>query len=161
MPNKSSSLATLEAACVKLAEETGLEFVDLELVKEPSGRCLRIYMDKEGGINIDDIEAFHKRVRPLTDAIDYDYMEVSSPGADRPLKKPRDFEKALGSEVEVKLFAPLNGVKQFVGVLTAYDESGVQLDCAGDAKTFELKKVALIRPYIDVEKELENSPDLV
>ena len=77
------------------------------------------------------------------------------------LKKPRDFEKALGSEVEVKLFAPLNGVKQFVGVLTAYDESGVQLDCAGDAKTFELKKVALIRPYIDVEKELENSQDLV
>ncbi|MBR4428135.1 MAG: hypothetical protein IKS78_02170, partial [Clostridia bacterium] len=106
-------------------------------------------------------EAFHKRVRPLTDAIDYDYMEVSSPGADRPLRKPRDFEKALGAEVEVKLFAPVDGIKQFVGVLTAYDENSVQIDCAGSVRSFELKKVALIRPYIDVEKELENSPDLV
>ncbi|MCR4622689.1 MAG: ribosome maturation factor RimP [Clostridiales bacterium] len=159
MPNKSSSLATLEAACVKLAEETGLEFLDLELVKEPSGRCLRIYMDKEGGINIDDIEAFHKRVRPLTDDIDYDYMEVSSPGADRPLKNPRDFEKALGTEVEVKLFAPVDGIKQLTGILSAYDENSVEIDCAGTVRSFELKKVALIRPFIDVDKELENSPE--
>ena len=67
--------------------------------------------------------------------------------------------KALGAEVEVKLFAPVDGIKQFVGVLTAYDENSVQIDCAGSVRSFELKKVALIRPYIDVENELENSPE--
>ena len=97
---KATGTAGLEAACLPIAERMGYELVDVALEKEPTGKYLRFYIDKEAGVTLDDCEAFHKAVRQLADAVDYDFMEVSSPGIDRPLKKDRDFERSLGSEIE-------------------------------------------------------------
>lgn len=160
MPNNTSALARLASAANRMAAEAGLEYVDTELVKEPSGKFLRIYVDKEGGITLNELEAFHRSLLKLADDIDYDYMEVSSPGVDRPLKTERDFEKALGQTVELKLYKPLEGKKQFMGTLTGYENGLIHIDAAGQALTFEQKSVAIIRPFVDVDKELEQSKDI-
>ena len=101
MPNQSMPLTRVERVAIRLAEQLGFEWVDLELVKEPAGRFLRFYVDKEGGITLDDLENYHRKILPETEDVDYDYMEVCSPGADRPLKKDKDFERAAGTTVEV------------------------------------------------------------
>ena len=75
----------------KIADEMQLELVDVELVKEPTGHFLRFYIDRPDGIALDELESFHRRILPLVEAVEYDYMEVSSPGAYRPLKTERDF----------------------------------------------------------------------
>ena len=160
MPNNNQALARLESAAIRMAEENGLEYVDTELVKEPSGRFLRIYIDKVGGISLNELETFHKQLRPYADDVDYDYMEVSSPGADRPLKKQSDFDKAQGQTVEVKLYKPLNGQKQFLATLEGFRDGVISLSVNGEGLTLEQKAVALIRPFVDVEKELEQSKDI-
>ncbi len=157
MPNNAEALARLERAAIRMAEQAGLEYVDTELVKEPSGRFLRIFVDKPGGVTLDDIEAFHKQLRPFADDVDYDYMEVSSPGADRPLKKPRDFERALGQAVEVKLYKPLNGAKQYIGTLEGFENGVVTIGFNGESLSLEQKQTALIRLYVDVDGELERN----
>ena len=160
MQNQSQLLAHLEREAVRMAAESGLEYVDTELVKEPTGRYLRVYIDKAGGITLDELEVFHKALRPFTDDIDYDYMEVSSPGADRPLKKQRDFERAMGLTVDVKLYTPMNGTKQFRGTLTGYEEGLITIDIEGSAISFQQKDVAIIRPFVDVEDELNSCTEI-
>ena len=160
MPNNTSALARLASAANRMAAESGLEYVDTELVKEPSGKFLRIYVDKDGGITLNELETFHRSLLKLTDDIDYDYMEVSSPGADRPLKTERDFEKALGKTVELKLYKPQDGQKQFMGELTGFEGGIISIQAGEKALTFEQKSVAIIRPFVDVDKELEQSKDI-
>ena len=150
-------MARLERAAVRLAEEQGLEYVDTKLTKEPSGRFLRIYIDSGNGISLDELETYHRAILKSAEDIEYDYMEVSSPGADRPLKKPRDFEKALGETVEIKLYKPVNGSKTHIGTLDSYDGKKVSVTINGIQAEFTLKDIALIRPYIDVDSELEQS----
>ena len=82
-----AEVAAIEARCGKIAEGMGFELVDVAVEKEPTGRYLRFYIDKPEGISLDDCEAYHKAVRSIADAVDYDFMEVSSPGIDRPLKR--------------------------------------------------------------------------
>ena len=84
-------IAAVEPACAELAEKMGFELVDLSLDREPTGAYLRLYIDRPEGISLDDCEKYHKAVRSLVEPIDFDFMEVSSPGIDRPLKKERDF----------------------------------------------------------------------
>ena len=160
MPNNTQALARLERAAIRMAEESGFEYVDTELVKEPSGKFLRIYIDKEGGITLNELETFHRGLLSLTDDIDYDYMEVSSPGADRPLKTERDYAKAMGNTVEVKLYKPLNGQKQFFGTLSGYGKDSVCVTLGEEVLTFEKKGIALIRPFVDVDSELAQSKDI-
>lgn len=160
MQNTTSQIARLEQAAIKLAGQMGLEYIDTELVKEPGGRFLRIYVDNETGITLNELELFHKAIRSETDDIDYDYMEVSSPGADRPLKKPRDFERAMGQTVELKLYTPLNGTKQYMGVLCGYEDDSIRILINDVETVFPRKTVALIRPFVDVESELEENRDL-
>ena len=117
MASKTESLTGLEAKARAIAEQMGYELVDVCMDKEPTGKYLRFYIDKEEGVSLDDCEAFHKAVRTPADSVDYDFMEVSSPGIDRPLKKDRDFERNLGCEIEVKLFKPIDGTKVITGVL--------------------------------------------
>ncbi len=157
MSNKAARTAELERAARELCESKGFEYVDTELVKEPGGRFLRIYIDKPGGITLDELEDFHKLIRGKADDIDYDYMEVSSPGADRPLKTPRDFEKATGKRVELKLYAPLDGQKQFLGELETFDAASVTIGINGESRTFEMKSIALIRLYPDIDSELSEN----
>ena len=131
-----------------------MELVEVTLQKESRGKCLCVYVDKEGGFSLDDCEKYHKRLQPMLDAVDYDIMEVSSPGVDRPIKNMRDFERHKGDMVEVKLFAPVNGSKLYQGALTAMDDATVAItDAEEQVITFERKAVAIIKPMVDLEEE--------
>ena len=145
------ALAGLEAKAMKVAEGMGYELVDVCIDREPTGKYLRFYIDKAEGVSLDDCEAFHKAVRALADAVDYDFMEVSSPGIDRPLKKDRDFERNLGTEIEVKLFRPIDGMKVITGVLAGLEEGNIVLD-TGEGRTLVPRKAAaLVKPVVDME----------
>lgn len=149
-----NSVQKVEQLAQKAADEMGLELVEVTLQKESRGKCLCIYVDKDGGLTLDDCEKYHKTVQPLFEDIDYDIMEVSSPGVDRPIKNLRDFERHKGDMVEVKLFAPLNGSKLYQGSLTAMDDATVTITLPDDeAVTFERKAVAIIKPMVDLEEE--------
>ena len=148
---KETGTARLESACGPIAERMGYELVDISLDKEPTGKYLRFYIDKEQGVTLDDCEAFHKAVRPLADAVDYDFMEVSSPGIDRPLKKDRDFERSLGCEIEIRLFKPVDGTKVVTGVLAGLEEGNIVIDTADGRTLIPRKSAALVRPVVDLE----------
>lgn len=137
----------------KIADELGVELVDVELVKEPTGHFLRFYIDRPDGIALDELENFHRRILPLVERVEYDYMEVSSPGADRPLKTPRDFERAEGLTVELKTYRPVDGSKQFVGDLVGLRDDKIILQVGPDEeKSFARKDVAIVRPLIDFDE---------
>ncbi|MBQ2433841.1 MAG: ribosome maturation factor RimP, partial [Clostridia bacterium] len=129
-------------------------------VKEPAGRFLRFYIDKEGGISLDDVEAFHRRIQPHAENIDYDYMEVSSPGIDRPLKKARDFERAQGKEIEVKLYKPMDGAKLFTGILVGLEDGRIVIEENGVRREFDQKAVALARCVLNVDEDMLNDIDI-
>ena len=149
-----NSVQMVEKLAQKVAEELGLELVEVTLQKESRGKCLCLYVDKDGGITLDDCERFHKQVQPLFEDVDYDIMEVSSPGVDRPIKNMRDFERHKGDMVEVKLFAPVNGSKLYQGALTAMDDATIAItDVEEQVITFERKAVAIIKPMVDLEEE--------
>lgn len=143
--------AAIEARCAKIAEQMGFELVDAGIEKEPTGRYLRFYIDKPEGISLDDCEAYHKAVRSLADTVDYDFMEVSSPGIDRPLKKDRDFERNLGSEIEIKLFKPMEGAKQLTGILAGLEDGDILLETPDGVKRIPRKAAALVKPVVDME----------
>ena len=134
-----------------VVEQAGCSLWDVEYVKEAGEWFLRVYIDKEGGISIDDCEAVS---RPLSDLLDeadpiegsYTF-EVSSAGADRVLKKPEHFARFQGQEVEVKLYRPRDGRKDFVGALQSWRDGDVTLDVGGEPITFEKKEIALVRLY--------------
>lgn len=160
MPNQSNTLVSVERIAIRLAEELGYEWIDLELVKEPAGRFLRFYIDKEGGISLDDVEAFHRKIQPYAENIDYDYMEVSSPGIDRPLKKERDFERAQGKEIEVKLYKPVDGAKLFTGILIGLEDGKIVIEDGGERREFDRKAVALARCVLNVDEDILNDIDI-
>ncbi len=134
-----------------VVEQAGCSLWDVEYVKEAGEWFLRVYIDKEGGVSIDDCEAVS---RPLSDLLDeadpiegsYTF-EVSSAGADRVLKKPEHFARFQGQEVEVKLYRPRDGRKDFVGMLQSWRDGDVTLDVGGEPITFEKKEIALVRLY--------------
>ena len=151
MASKTESLAGLEAKARALAEQMGYELVDVRMDKEPTGTYLRFYIDKEEGVSLDDCEAFHKAVRTPADSVDFDFMEVSSPGIDRPLKKDRDFERNLGCEIEVKLFKPIDGTKVITGVLAGLEEGNIVIDTGEGRMLVPRKAAALVKPVVDME----------
>ena len=153
---RAESTAGLEAKCLTAAEKMGCELVDVCIDQEPTGKYLRIYIDKPEGVSLDDCEAFHKTVRLWAESIDYDFMEVSSPGLDRPLQKDRDFERNLGCEIEIKLFKPMDGTKVLTGTLVGLkkDASSVDvivIDTAEGRKEVARKAAALVKPVVDLE----------
>lgn len=137
-----------------VVEQAGCSLWDVEYVKEAGEWFLRVYIDKEGGVSIDDCEAVS---RPLSDLLDeadpiegsYTF-EVSSAGAERPLKRPSDFERFLGSPVLVKTYKPKDGRKEFAGVLAGYDNGAVLLDMGGaEPLRFEKPELALVRLHVE------------
>lgn len=111
--------------------ELNLELVDIEFVKEGRQWYLRIYIDKQGGVDIEDCEKVSRYIYPILDEKDFitqEYvLEVSSPGLTRPLKKDKDFKRHIGDYVEIKLFKSYEGYKDFVGLLTNYDADSITL----------------------------------
>ncbi len=142
---------TVAALAVPFVEAAGCSVWDVEYVKEAGEWFLRVYIDKEGGVSIDDCEAVS---RPLSDALDqadpiegsYTF-EVSSAGADRALKKPEHFAQFQGQEVEVKLYRPRDGRKSCVGLLEGWSDGNVTLLIGGSPVEFEKKEIALVRLY--------------
>lgn len=134
----------------KLADSMGYEHLETVFDKEAAGVYLRIHLDKEGGITLTDCETFHRAVQPLLEAIDYDYLEVCSAGIDRPIKTLRDANKAIGRQVEIRLFRPLEGRKEFTGILEAFDDAGFHVQTAQGLMLFAQKEVALARPTVDL-----------
>lgn len=145
---------TVAALARPVAEEAGCTLWDVEYVKEAGSWFLRVYIDREGGVSIDDCEAVS---RPLSDLLDqadpiegsYTF-EVSSAGADRALKKPEHFTRFRGSEVEVKLYRPREGRKEFVGLLRNYEDGAVTLEMNGEEAVFTKQEIALVRLYLRV-----------
>lgn len=142
-----------ESLVIPLLEERGFEFVDVEYVKEAGEWYLRVYIDKEGGITINDCEEISRKLSDLLDREDYIedayILEVSSPGLLRPLKKDRDLERNLGTELEIKTYKQIDGTKEFVGRLKTYDPSSITVETEdGTELRFERKDISLIRKYI-------------
>jgi len=146
-----NSLSVLEEKARSIAEQMGFVLVDVCIDREPTGKYLRFYIDREEGISLDDCESFHKAVRSLADSVDYDYMEVSSPGIDRPLKKDRDFEKYRGCEIEIKLFKPIDGAKIIKGFLAGLEEGNIIIDTDDGRILIPRKAAALVKPVVDME----------
>lgn len=154
MPKKSAPIDYALAQAQKISAQLGYILIDVELVKESTGRFLRFYIDKEGGISLDDCESFHRKMQPHVENVDYDYMEVSSPGADRPLKTQADYDRAAGTPVEIKLYKPLNGAKLIRGDLVGLKDGFVTiLDELGNETAVDHKQVALAKPYLDFSEE--------
>lgn len=136
----------------KLAAEQGLQLVDVELVKESTGHFLRFFIDREDGVSLDELEKFHRAILPLVENVAYDYMEVSSPGADRPLKTEEDFERAEGMKVELKTYRPVNGGKQFTGEMVGLREGNVVIRVGEAELAFPRKEVAVVKPVIEFDE---------
>lgn len=143
-----------EQLLLPLMEEYGFELVDVEYVKEGGTWYLRAYIDKEGGITVNDCELVARRMNDLLDEKDYieeSYIfEVSSPGLGRPLKKEKDYIRSMGKELEIRTYRAIDRKKEFYGVLTSYTDDTVTIaDEDGKEQTFDKKDIALIRLAFD------------
>ncbi len=150
--NIASSVAELIGPTVG---ELGYDLWDVEYVKEGSEYYLRITIDREEGINIDDCEKVHRAIDPILDEADpiedsY-HLEVSSPGIERQLKYDWHFDAFIGCEIEVKLYAPVNGVKSYIGVLTSHNSEGVSIEQAGDILSFPHDKIAKVQTVFNFD----------
>jgi ribosome maturation factor RimP len=143
-----------EELVLPLIAEHNFELVDVEYVKEAGNWYLRVYIDKEGGITVDDCEIVSRSLSDLLDGNDFiedSYiLEVSSPGLGRPLKKEKDFKRSLGKEVEIKLYKAVNRQKDFEGILKSYTEQTVTIEMDEEETiTFDRSDIALIRLSFD------------
>lgn len=142
-----------EALLTPIVNANGFELVDVEYVREAGEWYLRGYIDKPGGITVNDCETVSRAFSDKLDEedfIDESYiMEISSPGLDRSLKKDKDFARSMGRLVEIRTYRPIEKQKEFCGILTAYDSNSVTIDEDGTMRTFEKKEIALIRLAIE------------
>ena len=143
-----------EEMILPLVEAQRFELVDVEYVKEAGNWYLRVYIDKEGGITVDDCELISRAFSDLLDEADFiedNYiLEVSSPGLGRPLKKEKDYARSMGKELEIRTYRPIDKQKEFYGILLAYDNNSVTIEEQDKTRrTFEKKEIALIRLAID------------
>ena len=143
-----------EELLTPIVEQNGFELVDVEYVKEGGNWYLRAYIDKPGGIAVDDCELVSRAFSDILDEKDYiedSYIfEVSSPGLGRPLKKEKDFKRSLGEEVEIRTYRAVDKQKEFVGIMTDYDKDTVTIEMEDETKkTFDRSDIALIRLAFD------------
>lgn len=146
--------ARVEAWITPVLEQHQFELVDVEYVREVGVWYLRCYIDKEGGITVDDCEVISRLLGEWLDKEDFiedSYiLEVSSPGLGRPLKKEKDFARSIGKDVEIRLYKAIDKQKKFTGTLTSYDADSVTITMEdGSERTFEKSEIALIRLAFD------------
>lgn len=143
----------VEPACRRLAQEQQVELVDVELVREGASRYLRIYIDKPDGITLSDCETYHRAVMPLVERVDYDFLEVCSPGLDRPLKKQRDYDAHVGDLVEVHLYRAVDRCRRFEGELLGLEGDQVNIRTGETVRSFALREISLCKPVIVITEE--------
>ncbi|MCR5117877.1 MAG: ribosome maturation factor RimP [Lachnospiraceae bacterium] len=153
MSKRESYEAKTEELLRPIAEAKGVDIYDVEYVEEAGEWYLRAYIDKEGGVTIDDCEAVS---RALSDALDANefiddayYLEVSSPGLGRALKKDRHLEKSIGEDVDIKTYKPIDGTKEFTGKLVSFDKDTVTLMILEKEVSFSRKDIAKINLTLD------------
>ena len=137
-----------------IVEARGCSLWDVEYVREAGAWYLRVYIDKDGGVGIDDCESISRALDPILDEADpipesYTF-EVGSAGCERELKRQSDFEKFMGSEVEVKLYQPVDGRKSAVGKLTGYENGNVIILCGNTETTFTKQQTAQVRLHVTI-----------
>lgn len=150
MGRSESYEAKTEQLIQPLIDANNFELVDVEFVKEGSDWYLRVYIDKDGGITVDDCELISRAFNEILDREDYiseQYIfEVSSPGLMRPLKKEKDYKRSVGKLIDIKLYKPVDKCKEFTGVLDFYDKDTVTIKMDDDTqKTFDRSNLAMIR----------------
>ena len=136
-----------------VVKQHGCELWDVEYVREGSDYFLRLYIDKEGGVDINDCEAISRAVDPILDEKDpisgsY-HFEVCSAGLERTLKRPGDFQRFMGSNITVKLYRPRNGLKEIPCVLRGYDNGRITVEAGKETIIFEKSEVALVRLRVE------------
>ena len=136
-----------------IVEANGCKLWDVEYVREGSERFLRLYIDKDGGVDINDCEKIHRAVDPILDEKDpiaesY-HFEVCSAGLERALKRPSDFEQFMGSPILIKLYRPRNGLKEIPAILRGYEDSRITAEAGKESLTFEKSEVALVRLRVE------------
>ena len=136
-----------------IVEQFGCTLWDVEYVREGAERFLRVYIDKDGGVDIDDCEKIHRAIDPVLDEKDplaesY-HFEVCSAGIERALKRPQDFERFMGSPILVKLYRPRNGLKEIPGMLRGYENGKLTVEAGKETITFEKSEVALVRLRVE------------
>ena len=146
--------AKTEKLIMPIVEANNVELFDVDYIKEGQDWYLRVYIDKEGGITVDDCEVISRLLGEWLDKEDFiedSYiLEVSSPGLGRPLKKEKDFARSIGKDVEIRLYKAIDKQKEFTGTLTSYDADSVTLTMEdGSERTFEKSGIALIRLAFD------------
>ena len=144
---------TVWAFAKPIVEEKGCTLWDVEYVREGSERYLRLYIDKVGGVDIEDCEKIHRAVDPVLDEKDpiaesY-HFEVCSAGLERALKRPSDFAQFMDSPVLVKLYRPRNGLKEIPGILRGYEDGCVTVEAGKETITFTKSEVALVRLRVE------------
>ena len=153
MAKRESYEAKAEELLQPIVEANGCEIYDVEYVKEGSEWYLRAYIDKEEGVNIIDCENVSRALSEELDRTDFIsdayILEVSSPGLGRTLKKEKHFLKSIGKEIELRTYKPINKCKEFVGILTDYQEGNVTMEIEGQSKTFEKAQIALVKLTFD------------
>ncbi|HJC55983.1 MAG TPA: ribosome maturation factor RimP [Candidatus Eisenbergiella intestinipullorum] len=153
MPKGKEIEARTEEILLPIAQENGVEIYDVEYVKEGGEWYLRAYIDKEGGVNIQDCENVSRKLSDRLDEEDFIEeaytLEVSSPGLGRTLKKDRHLEKSLGEAVQLRLYRPQEKQKEFEGILKAYDKDSVTIETQDEEKKFARQDIALIRLALD------------
>ena len=143
-----------EELLLPIVEKCGVEIYDVEYVKEGSDWYLRAYIDKEEGVNINDCETVSRALSDELDKADFIedayILEVSSPGLGRTLKKDKHLQKSLGELVELKTYKPINGTKEFEGILKAFDEKQLVLETEEEKElVFERNDIAMVRLAFD------------
>ena len=142
-----------EAILAPIVDELGLKIYDVEYVKEGDTWYLRLYIDKDGGVDIIDCENVTRAFSQVMDEDDFIpdayILEVSSPGLGRTLKKDKHLQYSIGEEVEIKTYKPINKSKEFSGILLSVDEENIVLDIEGTSQTFLRTDVALVRLALD------------
>ncbi len=154
MSKKETYEQKTEALLLPLVEQHQFELVDVEYVKEGGNWYLRAYIDKQGGITVDDCEVISRALSDLLDQHDFIeeayILEVSSPGLGRPLKKDKDFARSLGEEIEVRTFRPINHQKEFTGILKEYDKEKIVIEAENqETMEFDRSDLALVRLAFD------------
>lgn len=154
MSKKETYEKQTEQLLLPILEKYKFECIDVEYVKEGSTWFLRAYIDKEGGITVNDCEAVAREMNPILDELDYiegSYtFEVSSPGLGRPLKKEKDYIRNMGKDVEIRTYRPIAHKKEFYGQLQSYTDQTVTILTEEDSEmTFEKSDIALIRQALD------------
>lgn len=147
--NKKDIIAKVSKICEELSSQFGYELVDVEYLKEHGDYFLRVYIHKPGGVNLDDCQLMSESLGERLDKTNFIetayYLEVSSPGLDRPIKNDKDLERNLGNDVEVHLYQAINGAKKVEGNLERYDESTITIKTVNKEYMFPRDSVSLIR----------------